>query len=177
MIQRTRNRSIEFQVDASDLKRAADALDDAAGSALIRDVSAEFRQSAGDLTGKVRRAVLRIPSWGLYGTALRARLAGNVEGRAGIRHDQAWIRIEVNPYGMPSGLPGAMDSDKKRSVPGHGYVYSFRHPVFGNRSVWANQATYPYFRRTLRNQKRVTDLAIARTLEEHLERVARDSKS
>lgn len=173
---RTRVQGIGFSIEAEDLRKAAEALDAASRGRLMEEVGRALQPTGQVLAGKVRAATRRIPSWGLYGTSVRSTIASNVEARSGAGDRGAWVRIMVNPVGLPHGLAEAMDTDARRQVPGHGYTYGFRHPVYGHRDRWVNQATYPYFRRTLRNQKKVTDAAIRDIVRRFVEQVAADSK-
>lgn len=170
---RVRTQSLSFSVDTAQAQAVMDALGDAARGRLMAQVSAALADSGQVLAGKVRVATRRIPSWGLYGSNVRATIASNVESRSGVGDGGAWVRIEVNQNGLPRGLAAAMDTETKRPVPGHGLVFGFRHPVWG-RKVWVNQAGYPYFARTLRNQKKVTDRALREAMARFAEDITRN---
>ena len=168
----SRVQGVGVVVSSPDLeKRIADAKA-ATQAEVMRRVTVRLHGIANPLADKVRGSIRRIPSWNLYGTNVRTILAGNVEARTVTGAGMAGVRIVINPTGLPDGLPAAMDTDKKRNVPGHGYRYGFRHPVFGNREVWANQAGAPYFRGTLNRNRKVSRQAVEAAIDDVLNDIA-----
>jgi hypothetical protein len=159
-------------IDSPDLEKAVANAKAATQAEVMRRVTVRLHGVANPLAEKVRGGIRRIPSWNLYGTSVRSTLAGNVEARTVTGAGYAGVRININPVGLPDGLPAAMDTDKKRNVPGHGYRYAFRHPVFGNREVWANQAGGPYFRGTLNRNRKISRDAVKAAMDEVISEIA-----
>lgn len=159
-------------IDSPDLERRIADAKRATQDAVMHRVTVRLHAVANPLADKVRGGIRRIPSWNLYGTNIRGQLASNVEARTFVNAAHSGIRIVVNPVGLPTGLPEAMDTDKKRNVPGHGYRFAFRHPVFGDREVWANQAGYPYFRKTLNRNKKLSSDAVRQAMDEVINEIA-----
>lgn len=166
---------LQVRFEAPDSDKIAEALFAAADGALLKKAADRLKDTGDELREKVRDGIRKIPSWNLYGTGLRARMMANVEVRPLISTShRVGIRIVMNPYGL--GPAKAMDTNKRRAVPGHGVTYAFRHPVFGNRGVWVNQGGYPYFRTNLRRQRKITDEAIKKALEEVTQELVRKSR-
>src|SRR3954465_6065620 len=92
----------------------------------------------------VRASVRATPSKGQSARRGRSSLRGKVarapesKGRTPTRPG---VIVWVNPARMPAGeqsLPGLLDGQGR-----------WRHPVFGNTSVWRGQRSHPYFNRAV----------------------------
>ncbi len=92
----------------------------------------------------VRASVRATPSKGQSARRGRASLRGKVARatESKVRNTtRPGVIVWVNPGRMPAGersLPGLLDGQGR-----------WRHPVFGNTSVWRGQRSHPYFNRAV----------------------------
>jgi len=123
----------------------------------------ELRAAASPLVPRVRASIRSIPStrsyspMGLRGSMAKAtRLEVKTSGKA------AGVAIRVDGRKMPAHMKSlpAMVEGKKR----------WRHPVFGNRNVWVQQPSHPYFY----NVVRVAGPASRRAVNKVLDGITRD---
>lgn len=118
----------------------------------------ELRAAAAPLVPRVRAAIRNIPSSrgyapdGLRGAMSQAaRLEMKTTGK------QAGVAIRVDGRKMPShmkSLPSMVEGKKR-----------WRHPVFGNRDVWVQQTSHPYFYNSLRVAGPASRRAVSRVLD------------
>jgi hypothetical protein len=111
-----------------------------------KEIKKRFRKeltvAAAPMVPAVRASIARIPVKGTSGsTGLRVRLqkASRLMVRTAGR--TAGVRVLVDPKKMPEherSLPQMMEGLKP-----------FKHPVYGNRAVWAKQDSHPYFFRVV----------------------------
>lgn len=157
---------IRFTVTGTrDIEQAARALRRVPGrtSAGLRD---SLRRSARPLAAKARAKVRALPTKGRGSTGLRRRVARGVEVSATTdRPPRVQIRVRMRQRDERN-LPRYMD---KRDT--------WRHPVFGNRSVWVTQKSPrgDWFLETMRRGERDIRAEISEVLEDVAERTARDA--
>lgn len=102
-----------------------------------------IEEAAKPYVPRVRASVMAIPTTGTKTTGLRARIADCVQVASwepGGR--QVAVAVEIQPGKMPEhekGLPLYMEGTPE------GRHNRWRHPVYGNRDNWADQASHPYF--------------------------------
>ncbi|HEY6116223.1 MAG TPA: hypothetical protein VI172_09720 [Candidatus Dormibacteraeota bacterium] len=98
----------------------------------------ELRATAQPFVPLVRNSIKSIPSKRPYtAEGLRGQLAKATRIEVRTVGRDAGVAIRVDGRKMPSkmkALPKGMEGTKR-----------WRHPVFGNREVWVNQAPHPYF--------------------------------
>lgn len=101
----------------------------------LREISAnaaddfrhKLRAGAEELADETRKAVMQIPVTGTKHTGLRGRVAQGV----GVKLTGAGIQISAS-----------MNQKDERNLPAYLDARDgWRHPVFGNRSVWVRQTT------------------------------------
>ena len=108
-----------------------------------RRFTRELRASAKPLVPKVRASILAIPSKSNGRTGLRKAMARATKLTVRTTGRDAGVSIRVDGRKMPPGkgaLPAYMEGTKPR----------WRHPVFGNRGVYVEQRSHPYFYRIVR---------------------------
>jgi hypothetical protein len=116
----------------------------------------ELRATAQPLVPVVRASIRSIPSRTGDGS-LRAAMsrATRVEVRTTGR--QAGVAIRVDGRKMPShmkSLPSMVEGKKR-----------WRHPVYGNRAVWVQQPSKPYFYKVVRPAGQASRRAVNRVLD------------
>lgn len=149
--------------DSGDMRRIARELRRMDDKELKKRFRRELRKAAAPLVPKVRASIRSIPSKqayspdGLRGTLARAtRLEVKTTGR------EAGVAIRVDGRKMPAhmkSLPSMVEGKKR-----------WRHPVFGNREVWVDQAKQPYFY----NVVRVAGPASRRAVNKVLDGISKD---
>jgi hypothetical protein len=99
----------------------------------------ELRKAAKPLVPIVRASIRNIPSGRAYGVGgLRSNLSKATRLEVKTTGRKARVSIRVDGRKMPShfkALPQYVEGAKPR----------WRHPIFGNRQVWAQQPAQPYF--------------------------------
>jgi hypothetical protein len=115
-----------------------------------RQVNEAFRRrleaTARPYPARVRASILATPAKpeGKH-TGLRERVARCVELSSGADAKSGWASVWMNPYRMlpdyvslPLRLEGAPTAGRRADR-------RWRHPVYGNRDVWRQQPSHPYF--------------------------------
>lgn len=113
------------------------------GREIRKRFSRELRSAAKPMVPIVRQSIRSIPTRGTDSSGLRERMARAVRLTVRTSGRQAGVAIRVDGRKMPPGegaLPAYMEGTKRR----------WRHPVYGNRQVWAEQDSNPYFYRAVR---------------------------
>ncbi|MEV7394349.1 hypothetical protein [Streptomyces sp. NPDC091215] len=144
--------------DSGDLRRIGRELRRMDDKELKKRFRKELRAAAAPLVPKVRASIRSIPSSrsyrpdGLRGALSRAtRLEVKTAGR------QAGVAIRVDGRKMPAhmkSLPSMVEGKKR-----------WRHPVFGNRDVWVDQAAEPYFYHVVRVAGPASRRAVGKVLD------------
>lgn len=123
---------------SKELRRVGD------GKEIKKRFSKELRVVAKPLVPVVRRSIRDIPSTRAYSAAgLRGRLSRATKLEVKTSGRSAGVAIRVSGRKMPEGqgrLPAYVEGTRKR----------WRHPVFGNREVYAQQPAQPYFFKAVR---------------------------
>jgi hypothetical protein len=153
--------------ETGDLKRLAKDLRQVAnGKELRKELTSGIRDVLRPLVPQVRAAYRGLPSGGLRRSGgradLRVLLAKSVRVEVRTSGRMAGARIRADGRRMPDqmkSLPALVEGEKPR----------WRHPVFGDRAVWVDQAPSPIFYATLAPH---TDRA-ARAINEVLDDVKR----
>jgi hypothetical protein len=119
------------------LERIIKALREVGDGGLARELKSGLRKAARPMVPKVRQAIDRIPS--NHDGQLRAEMKSATTVTFRSAGTQAGITLRVDGRKMPSG---------KRSLPAYmeGTKPSWRHPVYGNTDVWAQQPSHSFFR-------------------------------
>jgi hypothetical protein len=106
----------------------------------------------------VRASIRAIPSkQGYSPDGLRAALSKATRLEVKTSGKQAGVAIRVDGRKMPAhmkSLPSMVEGKKR-----------WRHPVFGNRDVWVNQPSQPYFYNVLRAAGPASRRAVNRVLD------------
>lgn len=127
-----------------DLRRISRELRKMDDKELKKRLSKELRAAAKPLVPLVRTAIRAIPSSRAYSAdGLRGQMSKAVKTEVKTSGKQAGVNIRVDGRKMQNkkgALPAYMEGSKK----------PWRHPVYGNTSVWAVQPSKPYFYKTLR---------------------------
>jgi hypothetical protein len=104
-----------------------------------------LEEAARPYPARVRASALAIPVKGPRHTGLRARIALCAETSSLVDGNKVYERVWINPERMrpdymtlPLYMEGVAGTGRRR-------YDRWRHPVFGNRDVWAQQAAHPYF--------------------------------
>lgn len=136
-------------------KRVAAALR-AVDERLDHEFRAELRDAAEVLARRTQQEVMKIPSRHNDPSGLRSRVAKGVG-------------VKMAPSGVQ--ITASMNYKDERNLPAYlDLMAGWRHPVFGNRSVWVHQDTGgSWFRETLEGG----DEMIADRLEDIYDRAAR----
>jgi len=155
-------------VSGRELRNLAQELRNADRNDLAKDLRAAVRRAAGPARADVQAAILALRVKGTRGggakqrgvaAVLRARtergrdLAGRrsrglrrtIAGAVGIRVTARGVLIQVNSSRLPPGqqsLPMHLESRR-----------GWRHPVFGDREMWAHQLGVPWFHATIRRHQ------------------------
>jgi hypothetical protein len=91
------------------------------------DFAAKIRAGAEELADETRKAVMQIPTYGHKHTGLRGRVAQGV----GVKLTGKGVQVTAS-----------MNRKDERNLPAYlDQRDGWRHPVFGNRSVWVRQTT------------------------------------
>jgi hypothetical protein len=91
------------------------------------DFTHRLRAGAEELADKTRKAVMQIPTYGIKHTGLRGRVAQGV----GVKITGSGVQVTAS-----------MNQQDERNIPAYLDARDgWRHPVFGNRSVWVHQST------------------------------------
>ena len=118
----------------------------------------ELRAAAAPLVPRVRSAIRSIPAKQGYAPGgLRSSLSQATRLEMKTTGRQAGVAIRVDGRKMPShmkSLPSMVEGKKR-----------WRHPVFGNRDVWVNQTSHPYFYNALRVAGPASRRAVSRVLD------------
>lgn len=133
--------------ETGDLKRLAKDLRGVAnGKELRKELTGGIRDVLRPLVPQVRAAYRGLPSGGMRKSGsradLRVLLAKSVRVEVRTSGRMAGARIRADGRRMPDqmkSLPAYVEGEKPR----------WRHPVFGDRAVWATQAPSPIFYSTL----------------------------
>lgn len=129
---------IGFEVDGQALKRVSMALaQEADGKQLKRDLAKNIRKSLAPAVAEARAGILSMPSKGLpvEGQPLRAAISRRIRAQAKLSGRYPGARVHVTKKGMPRGFELAARRTNRRK--------GWRHPVFGNTEVWAQQTGQP----------------------------------
>ncbi|MCW2920028.1 MAG: hypothetical protein JWN52_8096 [Actinomycetia bacterium] len=143
---------------ARDIKKASNAPE------LRKRLSKELRVAAKPLVPALRASIAQIPSKGRPARKGRAPLRRLLDRSVSVQVKTgkwATVRVFMNPKKMPDGtksLPGYFEG-----ITGKGVL---RHPVFGNRDVWASQLPRPYFARGVSGAEQDARAAIERVMED-----------
>jgi hypothetical protein len=116
----------------------------------------ELRAAATPLVPVVRASIQSIPSRTGDGS-LRAAMSKAVRVEVRTTGRQAGIAIRVDGRKMPAhmkSLPSMVEGKKR-----------WRHPVFGNRQVWVQQPSKPYFYKVVRPAGASSRRAVNRVLD------------
>ncbi len=119
---------------AHDLRAAGDK--QAINAELRRDLMALGRKGAAEVRASVRATPSKGQSARRGRASLRSKVAYATESKVRTT-TRPGVIVWVNPARMPAGeqsLPGLLDGQGR-----------WRHPVFGNTSVWRGQRSHPYF--------------------------------
>jgi hypothetical protein len=118
----------------------------------------ELRAAAAPLVPKVRQSIRSIPSSRGYSPAgLRGALSKAVKLEVKTAGRQAGVALRVDGRKMPNhmkSLPSMVEGKKR-----------WRHPVFGNKDVWVNQTSEPYFYHVVRVAGPASRRAVGRVLD------------
>lgn len=124
--------------DSGDLRRISRELRQMDDKKLKAKFRKELRKAAAPLVPKVRASIRSIPSSRGYSPdGLRGALSKATRLEVKTVGKQAGVAIRVDGRKMPAhmkSLPSMVEGKKR-----------WRHPVFGQREVWVNQAKEPYF--------------------------------
>lgn len=138
-------RQILTVTGAGELRRLASDLRAAGNQQHINDKLRRRLEAVGRKgAAAVRASVRATESKGQSGRRGRASLRGKVARatESKVRNTtRPGVIVWVNPASMPAGeqsLPGLLDGQGR-----------WRHPVFGNTSVWRGQRPHPYFNRAV----------------------------
>lgn len=124
----------------------------------VRDAG---RPVVSDLRAAVRGVQVSSPGGGHQRPDRSTGLRDRVAAATGLSVTQRGVRIKVNehkvgPYG--ASLPRYLDASLRRNQ-------RWRHPVFGNRNVWASQQGQPWFFVTMRRHRRDFRAAVLDAME------------
>lgn len=136
---------ISFEVKGGkDLERIARELREVGNGREIRKrLTREIRRELAPAVLAVRREIAAIPTKGEGSSGLRQRMARATRLQVRTAGRDAGATIRVDGRKMPDGqrrLPSYMEGKAKKP---------WRHPVYGNRAVWAVQPAHPYFFRVV----------------------------
>lgn len=135
------DKNAEIQIRGGEqLERIIKALKDVGDGGLAKELKSELRKAARPMVPKVRAAIRQIPS--KHDGTLRNQMAAATGSQFRSAGAQAGITIKVDGRKMPDGkkaLPAYMEGRKK----------PWRHPVYGNRDVWAAQPDHSFFFKTV----------------------------
>lgn len=138
--------SIRLQ-DSGDLRRISRELRRMDNPEIKKRFRKELRAAARPLVPAVRASIRSIPSKRSYSSdGLRARMSRATRLEVKTTGRSAGVAIRVDGRKMPSGqkrLPALMEGEGVQR--GRRVDTRWRHPVFGNREVWVQQASHPYF--------------------------------
>ena len=128
----------------------------AVDQSLEHEFRADLRDAADVLARQAQHEVMSIPTYTANHSGLRARVAKGVG-------------VKLSPVGVV--VTASMNHKDERNIPAYLDVMAgWRHPVFGNRSVWVHQGTGgSWFRETISDGDRM----IADRFEDIYERAAR----
>lgn len=149
----------QLQALARDLRAAGDP-----GKGLRRELRKNITQAVKPMQAAVQSKAEAIPTTGSGHTGLRAAIAKATRIRTSVSQ-KAQVTLEVAPSRMPSGqrsLPARMDGRGR-----------WRHPVFGNRNVWVNQASHQYFWPAVAPHIQGVRQAVIEAVERTINRLAR----
>lgn len=123
------NRGADLRKLAASLK----ASDRVIMTELRKGIRTAIRPMQNDAKARARKA----PVKGTGHTGLRGRVAKTITTTVGVTPTRVYARLAASGKKMPSGqrsLPAMLEGTKP-----------WRHPVYGNRNVWAQQSPHPYF--------------------------------
>ncbi|MFI6249050.1 hypothetical protein [Streptomyces sp. NPDC051016] len=127
----------------------------------------ELRKSAAPFVPLIRNSIRQIPSKRPYTPAgLRGRLSKATRIETRTVGKDAGVAIRVDGRRMPDGekrLPSLMEGAGVRR--GRRVDTRWRHPVFGNREVWVQQDSHPYFFRVVDGAGAAGRVAAARVVD------------
>lgn len=133
--------------DSGDLRRISRELRRMDDKELKKRFRKELRKAAAPLVPKVRASIRSIPAKRGYSAAgLRGRMSRATRLEVKTTGRNAGVAIRVDGRKMPSGqkrLPALMEGEGVQR--GRRVDTRWRHPVFGNREVWVQQDSHPYF--------------------------------
>jgi hypothetical protein len=127
---------VRVEVDSASLRLLVVALGkEADGKALVRDLVKELRAVAEPARDAARASVLGMESTSAVLPGLRAAVARNTRVTVRTTGSRAGVGVRASKSGMPRGF---------RNAPRRLNAYKgWRHPVFGDRSVWVVQRGRP----------------------------------
>jgi hypothetical protein len=130
--------ALTLSVDQKALTRVAQALrEEADGKALRKDLTRELRQAVQPAVVELRASIRSAPSRNVTPTVpLRAAIARGIVPQVRTTGKQTGVSVRVRQTTQVRGFTNAGRRFNRRS---------FRHPVFGNRSVWVTQVGKPYW--------------------------------
>jgi hypothetical protein len=145
----------------------------AGGPQLRRNFARRIRRAAEPLHADLQRTVRTLPIRG-EGSSGRTRRRAGDDGRAhreaGLRESIARaIRISVrttSSAGATVWIDGSRLPIDQRNLPNKLDDGHWRHPVFGNKSVWVNQYAQPWWGVTIRRHEGRMRAEVARTLDD-----------
>jgi hypothetical protein len=144
----------------------------AGGQRLQQNTARRIRRAAEPVRTELQRAIRTNPIRGAGGGSTRRRAGddGRAHRVAGLRESIAHaIRLSVRTTGNPGARiwidRGQLPADQ-RSLPDRIEDGRWRHPVFGNRSVWVNQYSRPWWAPTLRRMEPRMRAEVARVLDD-----------
>lgn len=158
-----------FQVNlkAGDLQALAKAMRaEEDGKALRKDLSRELKEILAPAVADAKSAANAMPSAGLAhdGEPLRAAIAKRISGEVRMTGRATGVRVKARRKGMPRGFEHA---PKRTNAAG-----GWRHPVFGNKDVWVQQAGDPHwFDDALRDHKAPAQRAVVDALDRMRRRI------
>lgn len=172
-----------WQVDADDIRKAAETLDrEQNGLQLRRELAANLRDAVRPAVDAARGAILSMSDHGLAaeGEPLRAAIASKIRAKARLTGRGAGVRVSVPKKGMPRGFANA----PKRTNSAKGW----RHPVPPPRlpdgvqgplrpPVWVHQIGKPgWFDDTLRRHRKEYRQAVKRAVDSAAQRISRGAR-
>jgi hypothetical protein len=160
---------IALETDASALKRVAAALyAEADGKALRRDLGKNIRTALAPAVAEARAGIRSMPSGGLptEGGGLRQAISRRIRAQAKMSGRFPGARVRVTKRGMPRGFELAARRTNRRK--------GWRHPVYGNTDVWAQQTGKPgWFDDPMRRGRPRYRAAVLAALNESARRITR----
>lgn len=141
---------------SNDLRRITRELRRMDNKEITKRFRKELRAAAKPLVPVVRASIQSIPSRTGDGS-LRAAMSRAVRVEVKTTGRQAGVAIRVDGRKMPAhmkSLPSMVEGKKR-----------WRHPVFGNRDVWVQQPSHPYFYKVVGPAGAESRRAVSRVLD------------